>query len=332
MADDEGKQLLAAAKVLLKEAKTDFKTACPAFEKAAKAYEAAIDAKASPEELDFYRDEFDKSLEKVNDNMTPTQGVLNYVKKMRETGTTNAAEVGAMLKEVAPIRAKLLGFITQARDLGKKGLKARDAADNSAGELDADLSAAKDRVKDVLATIGDVAGTTKTIIAAARKAHADGKQQGFFAERQKLHPIAQRRKSLNSARDEVNAVKKKLPKDDRDRHTEVQYLLDDLTSRALDFDALDAEIKKLLAMPLIQKAAPPPPPKLNAAQVKKIGEIVGCDAKMNDKLGKALNDNPHGKWPAAIAKACGLKEADVKAKMASVNRLEFVKPLYLIDI
>ncbi len=329
--DADGKLLRDAMKALAKEASNDFKTASPAYEKAAREMQEALARDGDSAEIDFYRDQLEKAIDLVDDNVSATQGVMNYVEEIRNKGYSDAlaAEVGTTLKEIGPMRAKLLGFVSEGRELGKKALKARDAAGTSAGELDAGLASAKDRVKDVLGKIGDLAGATKPIIAAARKAYADGKQQGFFAEREKLHPIAQRRKMLDSARTEVDALMKKLPKDDRDRRSEAQHLLDDLKSRELDFDALDAEIKKLMAMPLIKAAAPPPRPKLDAGQVKKIAVILGCDAKQVDKV---VNNNPHDKWPAAIAKACGLKEADVKAKMPQVNRLDFVKSLHLIDI
>lgn len=72
--------------------------------------------------------------------------------------------------------------------------------------------------------------------------------------------------------------------------------------------------------------------KLSMVQVAKIGDKLGVAIGDNAKLLKLLNKEPYDKWVREVAKNFGLKESDVKTKMVAVDKFDFVKPLYLIDI
>ena len=334
---DDMKQQFAAAEALLAEAKKDFKKSAPAFTKAAAELKKAIDGKQAAEAIAIYMDQADKALEAVNDNMSATNGVLNYAKAMRESGAAAAApkRVAELLTEIAPIRKQLLDFAKTHRELKNRGDKARTEAEGSVDELESDLAAARDRVKDVLESVGgSPLEKAKKLNAAIDKAFDAKKQADVTKNRLELIDLNGKKRAVESAKKEVEELLKRVPKDNRELRADVQEQLDKLVSALGDFPKVDEMMRKQATrgqVPVEKKEAEPPP-KLNAAQLKKVAEMVGIASADHSKLSKIIDKHPHSKWPAEIAKACSLKESDVKAKMNSVNKLEFIKPFYLIDI
>jgi hypothetical protein len=335
---DDMKQQFAAAEALLKNAQRDFKKVAPTFEKSAKDYEKAVGSQASPEELDILRDSLEACRQQVDNAMSSTQGVLNHLKALRDSGATrlDAKRTAELLNGVRPLREQLTKFVERARELGSKGDKARNEAENSVTELEGDLSAARDRVKDVLDSVGgqNPLAAAKALTDLIDKAFDAKKQADVTKHRLKLIELNGRKRAVESAKKEVEDLMKRIPKHNKDLRRDAQYELDAVNSALLDFPKIDEMVRKQVArgQVAVEKKEAEPPPKLNAAQLKKIAEIVGCASSDHAKLAKVIDKHPHSRWPAEIAKACALKESDVKAKMTAVNRLEFVKPFYLIDI
>jgi hypothetical protein len=334
---EDMKKTFEAAEVLLKDAQREFKKAGPTFEKSANAYEKAVASKASPEELDILRDSLDACTSQVDKAMASTQGVLNYLKALRDSGATRLAgnRTTELLNGVRPLREQLTKFVERAQQLGTKGDKARDEAKNSVSELEGDLSAARARVKDVLSQVGgNPLEQGKKLNAAIDKAFDEKKQADVTKHRLALIELNAKKRLVESAKKEVEELMKRIPKDNADLRRGAQEQLDKVESALLDFPKIDEMMRKQAArgqVPVAKQEAEPPP-KLNQAQVKKVAEIIGVASSDHAKLSKILEKQAHAKWPAEIAKACALKESDVKAKMTSVNKLEFIKPFYLIDI
>jgi hypothetical protein len=334
---DDMKLQFDAAEALLAEAKKDFKKSAPAFTKAATELKKAVDGKQAAEAIAIYQDQLDKALELVNDNVSATTGVMNYAKAMRDSGAAAAApkRVAELLTSIAPIRKQLLDFLKQHRELSSRSEKARSEAEGSVEEIEADLAAARDRVKDVLEQVGgSPIESAKKLSAAIDKAFETKKQADVTKNRMSLIDLNGKKRLVESAKKEVEELLKRIPKDQKELRSDAQEQLDKITSALLDFPKVDEMMRKQVArgQVAVEKKEAEPPPKLNAAQLKKIAEIIGIAASDHAKLGKIIDKHAHQKWPAEIAKACSLKESDVKAKMNSVNRLEFVKPFYLIDI
>lgn len=293
-------------------------------------------ANGSGEEIGLYRPEFGKVQKELDDTVSALNGALGMLANLNRDDEIRAkrfAEVEAIAKAIAPMRRQLLGWVDEARQLEKDAAKAAADAKTGDAAIETALATLKDAVADLKKACDDARKQAPKLEKAARDAHAAGQQKPLTEARVELIEIGGYATHAMTLRARVEKFRKDYPNADRDQKAEAQWLLDEL-QQVEDFfrevGKTAAELVKLGQVPV--KKAPPPPPKLNGAQVKKIAALIGCDAKLADKLAKALNDNPHDKWPAAIAKATGMKEADVKAKMPSVNRLDFVRPLYLIDI
>jgi ATP-dependent protease HslVU (ClpYQ) ATPase subunit len=102
-----------------------------------------------------------------------------------------------------------------------------------------------------------------------------------------------------------------------------------------DVEKMVRELVALGQVPQEEKKAATATPKLREAEVEKIVQAFGLDAKQGGLRAKAMkivNACPFAQWPKELAKVYGAKEADLKAKLGSLMKLPFVKPLALIDI
>jgi len=135
----------------------------------------------------------------------------------------------------------------------------------------------------------------------------------------------------------VEAYRKAHPDLDRERKAEVQYMVDDLERAADSMKDVERMVRELVGLGQVpheeKKAAATP--KLGQAEADKIVQAFGLDTKKGELRAKALkivNACPFATWPKELAKLYGAKETELKAKLGSLSRLPFVKPLTLIDI
>jgi hypothetical protein len=266
---------------------------------------------------------------------------LAQIANLRRDDAVMAAkfnEVEGLLKLVAPIRKRLLGYVEEARDLEKEARTAAKEAKTSGASADADLSTLKDQVADLKKYVEQGQAQAEKDEKAAREAWTAKKQKPLTEARVRLLDLAKVGQGVLPLRLRVEKFRKNYPDLDRDRKAEAQWLLDDLGQMADWYKTLDKTIKELVGLgqvPVDEKKAPPPPPKLGNAEVAKIAKAFGLDSSDNAKLAKLakiVNTCKLDDWPKEIGKVYGVKESDLKAKMSTVRNLPFVKPLWLIDI
>ena len=135
----------------------------------------------------------------------------------------------------------------------------------------------------------------------------------------------------------VEAYRKAHADLDRERKAEVQYMVDDLERASDSMKDLDKTVRELVALGQVpqEEKMKAPAARLGQGEVDKIVQAFGLDAKKADLRAKAMkivNACPFATWPKELAKLYGAKESELKAKLGSLTKLPFVRPLALIDI
>ena len=205
---------------------------------------------------------------------------------------------------------------------------------------EADLGALQSQMKALVKTIAWVDAEAPKAEKAARAAWDKKDQKALTTARKTLIDLLPIRDDVSAMKPRVEAYRKAHPDLDRERKAEVQYMVDDLERAGDSMKRVDQLVRELVALGQVpqeekKEEKKAPSAKFGQAEVDKIVQAFGLDTKKGDLRAKAMkivNACPFAGWPKELAKLYGAKEADLKAKLGSLARLPFVKPLTLIDI
>ena len=309
------------------------------FKKTVDGLQRGIDD-ASEDEIALYRPQLAQLAGEIDDGLNNVQGALGLLAQLRDDKTvmeTRFEQIEKLVKTVAEIRKRFSDQAMQARRLEQE--VEQSLATIRKGDLaaEADLGALQSQMKALVKTIAWVDAEAPKAEKAARAAWDKKDQKALTAARKTLIDLLQVRDHVSAMKPRVEAYRKAHPDLDRERKAEVQYMVDDLERAADSMKDAERMVRELVALGQVpheeKKAAATP--KLGQAEADKIVQAFGLDTKKGELRAKALkivNACPFATWPKELAKLYGAKETELKAKLGSLSRLPFVKPLTLIDI
>jgi hypothetical protein len=298
---------------------------------------------ASEDEIALYRPQLAQLAGEIDDGLNNVQGALALLARLREDKTvmeTRFEQIEKLVKMMAEIRKRFSDQAMQARKLEQE--VEQSLASIRKGDLaaEAELGALQSQMKALMKTIAWVNAEAPKAEKAARAAWDKKDQKALTAARKTLIDLLPIREQVTAMKPRVEAYRKAHPDLDRERKAEAQYMVDDLERATDAMQDVDKMVRELVALGQVpqedKKAAPAAAaPKLRDAEVEKIVLAFGLDAKKGDLRAKAMkivNACPFAQWPKELAKVYGAKESELKAKIGSLMKLPFVKPLALIDI
>ncbi len=300
--------------------------------------EAAITKKDGPM-LDLYYDRVDDTSALIVDTLrhsTAALAALAELRKDKEFMETKFEVVKALTLKVEATKTRLTEQLVKIKDLQKKANKAMDALQGGQDEAVAKYAELEARVNDKKKQIEKKHKELQALVALADKAVSAKNQKGLTDARTKIIGLFGDDKIQLGVLD--RDIKTFLVKyKNAGLNTDANWLKDEVYKMQSIVEDGEAERDRLLKLGQIQAAAPPASkaPELSNAEIAKAGKALGFESKDNAKLGKILNDMPRDKWAAELgklAKTAGLKETDGKVLLQQLNKLDFIKKMFLIDI
>ena len=310
------------------------------FKKTIEGLRSGVDH-ASEDEIALYRPQLAQLAGEIDDGLNNVQGALRLLSQLREDKAvmdTRFEQIEKLVKTIAEIRKRFSDQAMQARQLEHDVEQSLGTIRKGDLAAEAELGALQSQMKALVKTIAWVNAEAPKAEKAARAAWDRKDQKALTAARKTLIDLLPIRDDVSAMKPRVEAYRKAHPDLDRERKAEVQYMVDDLeraTDAMKDVDKIVRELVALGQVPQEEKKAAASAPKLRDAEVEKIVQAFGLDAKQGGLRAKAMkivNACPFAQWPKELAKVYGAKEADLKAKVGSLMKLPFVKTLTLIDI
>ncbi|MBX3606868.1 MAG: hypothetical protein KF788_16430 [Piscinibacter sp.] len=301
--------------------------------------QAGIDD-SSEEEIKLYRpklaqvgDEIDECL----DTVSQARKLLEQLQADQDLMETKFEQIKKLVTTVAHTRKRLSEQATKARELDRGVDKALAAIRKDDIGAEADLGALQAQAKKLMAAMATLNTEAPKLDKDARKAWDKKDQKALTAARLSLIDLLKLDTKPIEIRVRVDKYTKQYPDLDRQRKTEVQWLLQDLDNADDIIANANRILKDLIALGQVPKEEPKgaPPVKFGNADVQKIVQAFGLPADNADlraKAAKILSACPVDQWPRELAKLYKAKESDLKAKLPAVRKLPAVKPMTLIDI
>jgi hypothetical protein len=312
----------------------------PRYKKMSTGLKAAID-QGSLAKIELYQPELEEVIGEIDNCMRSAKGsiaLIGFLRKDKDFLEAKFDQIEQLTNKVADIQTTLTAYRKEAAELDKQASSAHDKLEGGNDEMLGELSEMKDTYNDIGKAVDYIEKEGSKFEAAARKAHAAGNAKELSTQRVHYLDLEYGKYEIGSQA-LLSKVKKFMPKTkDRDQLREAQDMVDglpDLIDRLRTMSKTGRDLVLLkVEKPEAAKETKAEAPAMSNAEVQKAAKAIGFDTKELSKLAKVLN-GPRDKWAvelSKLAKTLGMDDTDGKAMVVKLNKLDFIKKQFLIDI
>lgn len=308
------------------------------FKLASEGLKAALDD-ADTAGIQRCRTLLDTARKMLDLNMSEVQQAQEAIARLRADATlqaTQASAIDKLAKAVAHARRVFIERVQLARELDARADETTVDIRQDQRDAEVAIGALRLRIRGTVRTLTDAMADAERLAAAARKACEQKNQKALTDARTKLIDLKAFDRNVARLRPEVEKLAKAYPDLGRVQKAEVQWLRDDLERVADVPAAIDRLVKDALALGQVPVQPPSARGALATAQAQKLLKAFGLPdgGAERAKAAKVFADAKVDAWPRGLAKVYGCQEAALKARLAAVRKLPFVKAreAELIDV
>jgi chromosome segregation ATPase len=313
----------------------------PRYKKMSTGLKAAI-AQGSLPKIELYQPELEEVIGEIDNCMKAAKAslaLIGFLRGDKEFLEAKFDQIEQLTNKVADIQTTLTAYRKEAADLDKQASSAHDKLEGGNDDLLGELSEMKDTYNDIEKATDYIEKEAAKLEAQTRKAQAAGNAKEMSAARVRFLDLGYSAQEIGAVALQGKLTRFKNKVKDRDQLRELQDMIDGLPGL---IDRLRTLSKTGRELVLLKVDKPEPkeakanaePATLSNADLAKCVKTLGFDPKNQSKLAKVLN-GPRDKWAAELtklAKALEMDDTDGKAMVVKLNKLDFIKKQYLIDI